>query len=148
MFPSHSAAGIPWQCGMVKTITDVQDIPTCCLCFLNEIFTPLSPAISALHRLHCKVQKVSKVSFPKGINSQYRYCPASSDRDELRNQRTQEGPLPPAGMVAKPTLQQAWVECPSSPLLRRWCYSFFSVRFSKMYWTNIHLSSGIIWMFL
>lgn len=107
---------------MVKTSTNIQYIPTCCLCFLNEIFTPLSLASSALYRLHFKVQKVSKVSFPKGIKSQFRYCPALSDRDELWKQRPQEGPFPTVGMLAKPTLHQAWVEGPSSLLLCRWCF--------------------------
>ena len=99
--------------------TDVQDILTCCLCSLNDICTPLSPATSALYRLCFKVQKVSKVCFPKGMKSQSRYYPALSDRDELWKQRPQEEPLPTVGMLAKPTLHQAWVEGPSSPPLCR-----------------------------
>lgn len=146
MFPSHSAAGIPWQYRMVKTITDVQDILTCGLCFLNEIFSPLSPASSALYRLLLKgeYRRWVKFLFPRESTASSGTVQPCLTGMSCGCRGHKKDPFPQRGCWQSPHYSgHGWRVF---PLLCRWCCSCFSNRFSKRCWTNIQLSRESMWM--
>lgn len=129
-----------WNC---KDTSNVQVIPTCCLCFLNSSLLChqllLHSTGSAL-----KYRRWEKFLFPRESTVTSGTTQPSLTGVSCGSRGHKKDPIP-VGLLAKSTLHQVWMEGPSFPLLCRWFCSCFSSSISKRCWTttNIQLPSWV-----